>query len=207
MATHSSNTHRMCTPSTDDCICTHTHTTDDCICTHTSTSTLCHWAGTSLKDWKQLKLSSAVALGRPVAARGGCHCASASQSQQCTVTWEGASQPALSQTHKLCCHYSCDEHTRVLMRGRVAKSGPRPLTCLNTNPLEMLVVGAHKHVSVRSEDQLTVVPQILFAFTCAGNKVLVLSSRLERKELRERKRLRDAKKEEKFRERSLRCTR
>lgn len=37
-------------------------------CTHTST--LRHWAGTSLKDWKQLKLSSAVALGRPVAARG-----------------------------------------------------------------------------------------------------------------------------------------
>lgn len=53
--------------------CRHTHTQQpsDKMChTCTHTSTLRHWAGTSLKDWKQLKLSSAVALGRPVAARG-----------------------------------------------------------------------------------------------------------------------------------------
>lgn len=63
---------------------------------HTHTSTLRHWAGTSLKDWKQLKLSSAVALGWPVAARGELPlCISLSVS----ATHNDMRERALSETH------------------------------------------------------------------------------------------------------------
>lgn len=88
--------------------------------THTHTSTLRHWAGTSLKDWKQLKLSSAVALGRPVAARGELPlCISLSVSA--TRSDMRGRVAALSETHRHCHSSPCNSHTCMLTQGFVIR--------------------------------------------------------------------------------------
>lgn len=103
--------------------------------THTCASTLRHWAGTSLKDWKQLKLSSAVALGRPVAARGELPlCISLSVSA--THSDMRGRVAALFQTH---CHSSSGNiRACMLTRGfvklpqrpdRAADLPPAPYSC------------------------------------------------------------------------------
>jgi len=93
-------------------MCAHAHTEtqqNTMSGTHTHTCTLRHWAGTSLKDWKQLKLSSAVALGRPVAAKGELPlCISLSISA--THSDMRGRDATLSKTH---CHNAPSQHTHM----------------------------------------------------------------------------------------------
>lgn len=210
----------MCTASTDnDCICI-------CARTHTHTSTLCHWAGTSLKDWKQLKLSSAVALGRPVAARGELPlCISLSVSAMHRDMRGSVTARSLPNTQALLPLLMWCAHTCALVHGLVTHL-----------PLKLDPDRSHVHKSfinvvwavfylfvVTDEVQVNTwtreraisrsMDYFFLNFTCvylhtnpSSINNNILSSGPERKELL---RLRDGKKEEKFREvcaRCLRCT-
>lgn len=139
----------MCTASTDNDCTLHLHTHRNRKTpshTHTHRSTLCHWARTSLKDWKQLKLSSAVALGRPVAARGELPlCISLSVSA--TRSDMRGSVTALSETHKPCHGSPCNVHTST-------QTGLCHTTAVTLNPAPMfqcLLLSAEHRMRLRAE--------------------------------------------------------